>query len=135
MKLILLSLLMAATVHGSDIGDARQAIYKIYASDPVGAEKLAIKWNYIMAHLVNRAGIHPLTPLVDYKDQSLVSDDPTTKEVKQVKMMLNDLRPILILTGSSKHRFLMPRDDNPDPLMRTNLTLPPVIEQPANATR
>ena len=133
--LILIALSTSAI---ADVGEIRTEVLKAYAMDPIRVEAIAVQWNNICAHVVAGVGLHPLTPLVDYKDQSLVADDPTTKEIKQVKMMLNDLKPIYIMSAASKHMLTKPEPKKRDPLVRERIESPRptrIITTPESSSR
>lgn len=135
MKKLILTTLLLIQAANADVAEARKFILHSYAKDPVKTQRAAVLHNYIVAGVINTSGLHPLSPNVDYKDKTTVGDDPYTKEVKQVAMKLNDLKPVPILFADSKGEVTIPKADKPDPLMRTPLHDSGIITQPASATR
>ena len=132
MKTLILSLLLAAAAQASQLGDIRQAVAKTYASYPIGAEDMALAWNRMVFRVVAGGKHEPLSPLKDYEKQTMLADDPSTGIVKPVKILLNDLKPILILRSLAKHR--PEKKPTRSPLVRTVLRTPR-INTPPSATR
>ena len=127
MKTILLAILMAtATAQASRLGDIRKMMERGYAMDPVGAEHETVVWNLIAASIVENAGHKRLDGKIDYKQQFIMVQDPWTEEKVKVKILLNDLKPILILRALAKHREEV--KETRDPLLRTILHSPITVQ-------
>jgi len=131
MKQILLAILMATIAHASQIGDIREMIVKNYATDPIGVEEDAVMWNQIVFSIVRGAKHEPLSPIKDYKKETIMVDDPLTKEIKLVPILLNDLKPLLILRALAKHAE---EAKKPRPLVRI-LRDPNPFGTPPSSTR